>query len=380
MYDYAIVGAGINGSFMAHLLSQEGKSVAIFDPKGIAGSGSGAAGAFLSPKVGKGGPLQQFVNQAYEYSINYYEKHFSHLLTQKGLLQIPKDRPEADDDFLLFKKIASSLSSDIPASILDPMCEQTLGAKGIYYKSGAIIEPGELCKELIRNADLFIQEVSELVFEDNAWHLNKKIKAKHLILATGAYDFIIKEDYFKLRPVWGERIEIISDTKLSCNYHQKISVSATKANGHIVIGATHEQHSYDKPLQDSAANTLLKQAQALIDLKNVKLVDHRGGVRSGSFDYFPLVGPLVDANATLEKHPDLIKGAKLSSDLFTYHENLSVINGVGGRGFILAPYLATQLCSFLLKKQELNPAILPSRLFVRWAKKEPSLKKHKDSV
>ena len=58
MYDYLIVGGGISACATAYFLKQKGALVCVVDERGIAGGGSGAAGAFVSPKIGKGSTLQ----------------------------------------------------------------------------------------------------------------------------------------------------------------------------------------------------------------------------------------------------------------------------------------------------------------------------------
>ena len=52
VYDTIIIGAGIAGATTAHMLTQKGQSVLVLDKNGIASGGSGAAGAFVSPKIG----------------------------------------------------------------------------------------------------------------------------------------------------------------------------------------------------------------------------------------------------------------------------------------------------------------------------------------
>ena len=76
MYDVAIIGAGINGSALAYELRQAGERVVLFDMNGVASGGSGAAGAFISPKFSKAGRLKELLHDAFLYSMDFYEKKF----------------------------------------------------------------------------------------------------------------------------------------------------------------------------------------------------------------------------------------------------------------------------------------------------------------
>ena len=50
--------------------------------------------------------------------------------------------------------------------------------------------------------------------------------------------------------------------------------------------------------------------------------------------------------------------------------NLYVINGVGGRGFVLSPYLANELVEHIINNKEIEDNLTTHRLFKRWAKKQ----------
>ena len=64
-YDTIIIGAGIAGATLAHTLTKKNQNVLVLDKNGIASGGSGAAGAFVSPKIGKGSALQTLTNEAF---------------------------------------------------------------------------------------------------------------------------------------------------------------------------------------------------------------------------------------------------------------------------------------------------------------------------
>ena len=95
VYDTIIIGAGIAGASSAYFLSQKGQKVLVLDKNGIASGGSGGAGAFISPKIGKGGPLQSLTNEAFLFAKDFYLEHFSHLYHKSGVIRIPKDEEDA---------------------------------------------------------------------------------------------------------------------------------------------------------------------------------------------------------------------------------------------------------------------------------------------
>ncbi|MEA1920224.1 MAG: FAD-dependent oxidoreductase, partial [Campylobacterota bacterium] len=96
MFDVAIIGAGINGAALAYFLSQQGKKVAIFDGGGIASGGSGAAGAFISPKIAKGGDLKAISDEAFDFSLDFYKQNFTEYITIAPLLHLSKHIDEND--------------------------------------------------------------------------------------------------------------------------------------------------------------------------------------------------------------------------------------------------------------------------------------------
>ena len=97
IYDHIIVGSGIAGSCLAYRLSQKSPSskILIIDKNSkIADGASGAAGAFLSPLLGKPNEFKSLVNEALRYSVESYQTNFSNLFSQSGVLRIPKNNED----------------------------------------------------------------------------------------------------------------------------------------------------------------------------------------------------------------------------------------------------------------------------------------------
>ena len=361
MYDIAVIGAGINGCSIAYELSNENKKVILFDKEGIASGGSGAAGAFISPKFSKTGELKELLDTAFTYSLDFYEKNFSELLTKSPLLHIAKDDKDAEA-LLSYKK-------DTTQKLLDYSSDLN---ESISIDAG-IVDAKSICEAMAKSAKLVRQTVDSLVYDDGFWVINETYSAKEVVLATGAYKQLIKEPYIKLRGIWGHRIDVKTTTKNPYSLHQFVSISPS-TEGKLAIGATHNVHyhpdtatqSYDI---ESGREELLEKASRTIHLENVEVVKDYIGLRSGSVDYMPLLGSLVLSAETLENRSINFEMKKVDYAKYTYYPNLYMINGSAGYGFVLAPYLAKLLKEHMISNTEISQRLSPARFFARWARK-----------
>jgi len=361
MYDVAVIGAGINGAAITYELTSAGKKVLLFDEGGVAGGGSGAAGAFISPKFSKSGELKETLHEAFLYAMEFYEKNFPQLLTKSQLIHIAQN--EADEETLKVYKQKTSLE------LLD---SQNQNRESVSIRAG-IVNAKPMCEALAKAATFKQEKVVSLEYDDGMWIVNETYAAKELILATGAYETLIKEPYIKLRGVWGHRIDITTSTDNPCSLHQFVSISPSK-DSQLAIGATHNVHYHPQTATkaydvQAGREELLEKASRTIELKNVAVVKDYTGLRSGSYDYMPMVGPLVMSRETLQNKAINFHVKKADMSQYAYYPHLSMINGSGGYGFVLAPYLAKILKEYLLSDKEISPRLAPARFFARWAKK-----------
>ena len=375
MYDIAIVGAGINGCSVAYEFLQEGKSVILFDKEGVASGGSGAAGAFISPKFSKSGELRAMLDAAFCYSLNYYKTNFPHSFKASQLLHIAKD--DKDDAMLhQYKKNSAFELEKASQEVLDSLSERAKKREYISLNA-AIVNAQSVCQEMSQDVKFVCEKVENLRYDDGFWLINETYSAKEVVLATGAYEKVIKEPYIDVRGIWGHRVDVETSTKNPYSLHQFVSISKSSGEDDknlLAIGATHNIHYHpDKNKEaydiEKGRAELLEKAAQTMNLKDVKIIKDYVGLRSGSVDYMPLLGSLIISEETIKNCGTRLQDKRISYDAFTYYPNLYIINGSGGYGFVLAPYLANILKEFILNGKTIDKSIAPARYFARWARR-----------
>lgn len=372
MFDVAVVGAGINGCASAHFLSRAGFRVALIDVSGIASGGSGAAGAFISPKISKSGPLKVIMDDAYAFSLSFYDTVYPDLIRNASQLHIAKNEFETPK-VVHFKQHTKMALHEVPDSLRALLSREAAAAESVYFHYSGVVDAPKMCEALASGATYFDAAVSRLERVEGGWRAGP-VTAATVLLATGAYDAVVPEPYIGLRGVWGHRIDIRTSTPIGGIIHHKVSLAPTDASGISAIGATHDVHYHPQRSAEpydfeAGRRELIEKATETVALENVEILRDYTGLRSGSNDYLPILGPLVDTAATLEQFPELAHGAAVDPEAYRYHEGVYMINGSGGYGFVLAPYLASQFAEHLRRALPLDPAMLPSRFFTRWVKR-----------
>ena len=383
-FDYIVIGAGIAGCCLAYFLSKYSKSILLIDRNSqVAFGASGAAGAFLSPLLGKPNDFKDLVTKSLIFSTNFYKNLGEELVSNCGVCRIPKNE-EDRDKFESYKPYMDF--------------KYTQMNDGYFFEIGSQVTPSLICEKLTKDIEkkLSYNVIKLEQNENSTWIINDEICAKNIILTTGADVKHIKEDYFDIRGVWGQKIDVSTTTETKINYHKECSVSkASKIEGSdlykVSIGATHHKFNCDKNIcnycietaninacsrcyNDSIINNdsakLIALANDIIKLENVDVIDVKIGARAASNDYFPMLGVLIDSKKSIEKYPHLLNGTHIKNSMLETINNLYVINGVGGRGFVLSPYLANELVEHIINNKEIEDNLTTHRLFKRWAKKQ----------
>jgi len=370
-YDVIVIGAGIAGCSSAYFLKEKGLNVLVIDRSGIAISGgSSAAGAFVSPKIGKGSSLQKLTNEAFEFAKDFYLEHFPEHFRQTGVIRIPKDKKDAEK-FFEYEKFDHSSKSWIKEQEL-----KDIGIKNSYeslfFDEAGVCDAPNMCVSLLKNIDYLQYDIKSLKYENELWEIDKYYSPK-LVLATGYENKFFDMRYMGIKGTWGSRGDYESSLDLDVSMHKQISISAN-IDGIIKVGATHVKGGV--PCLNCTADPLFElfsTASEMVNVSDFKLKEILCGMRAGSKDYFPLVGPVIDVLEMLKSNPKLVRGAKLKDKLKRI-DNLFVCNGLGGRGFVFAPLMGKMLAENIVDGKEVDERVNPDRLFLKWCRKSSDSK------
>lgn len=373
-YDSIVIGAGIAGCSTACALQAKGQKVLLIDRSSVAASGgSGAAGAFVSPKIGKGSSLQKLTNEAYEYAKTFYLERFADYFHQTGVIRIPKDAEDAEK-FHLYEPFNESRYRWVDKEELHRLGIHNSEESFLFEEAGVCDAP-ELCNAMMKQVPFQQFDVEQFIHNGNHWTLlntkHETLSAQNIVLSTGYQNSLLDMRYMGVRGTWGSRGDYESRLDLKVSMHKSISVSAN-INGIVKLGATHVKSKEPcmvcngKPLQ-----TLEEKAAQMVDTSDFKLKETFCGMRSGSKDYFPLVGRVIDVPFMLETYPTIVRGAKPP---LKHLDNLYVCNGLGGRGFVFAPLMAKWLAELIVEGRETDPRVDPDRLFLKWCRKSEDLR------
>jgi glycine oxidase len=127
----------------------------------------------------------------------------------------------------------------------------------------------------------------------------EELRAKSVVLAAGAWSgragWLPEHARPPVRPVKGQIVELRSrDSAAPC---ERIVAServylVPRPDGRLVVGATSEEQGFDTAVTAGGVHELLREAYRLLpDVAEMELVDSMAGLRPGTPDNLPLIGP-----------------------------------------------------------------------------------------
>ena len=206
VYDTIVIGAGIAGCCTAYALQQKGHNVLLVDRSATAATGSGAAGAFVSPKIGKGGPLQELTNEAFHFA-KYFYLDFPEFFHQTGVIRIPKD----DEDALKFKIYEPFNNSKYRWVAKEEL--ENIGIKNsedsFLFQEAGVCDAPELCNAILQQVQFKQFDVKQLEHNGEKWTLlnaeGLRLNAQNIVLSTGYQNDLFDMRYMAVKGTWGSR-------------------------------------------------------------------------------------------------------------------------------------------------------------------------------
>ncbi|HEY6466733.1 MAG TPA: glycine oxidase ThiO [Candidatus Acidoferrales bacterium] len=324
-YDAAIAGGGIIGVSCALALAEAGLRVGVFDRQEPGREASWAAAGMLSPAPHLSGdgplvPLARESLQLYPEFILAIESASQKRTNygQKGALELffGADAPqERDRHVSLCQSLGLTVEaiSATEARRREPSVASTTRAAA-FFPGEATIEPRALMDAAIEAARVCGVEVhancpvQSLVIQGSRCSGivtgGQQISADHVVIAAGCFSREVLEEgsycaerltpFLPTRPVRGQMLALLPrDTTLARAVRSSRGYLVPRSNGWIVAGSTLEESGFDKHTTVEGLQKIRKTAVELIpDLASAEIVESWCGLRPGTPDGLPILGPI----------------------------------------------------------------------------------------
>ena len=337
--DYIVIGIGLAGISFCEQLKANNKTFVVFDNSSQ--QSSTVAGGLYNPVVLKRFTPVWKCNEQLEIALSMYaalEKRFNITLDYKipvyrkfASLEEQNDWFTASDKPILSEYLSPKIIKNNNNSVEAP------------FGFGEVRETGRVdVKKLIDNYKAYLLNKNVLFenqFQYNNLHINqnrivyRQITAKYIVFAEG---FGVKQNPFfnklPLVPAKGELLTIHAPN-LNIDFVLKAGVFLIPLDNDLyIVGATYEWKDLTNKTTAKAEEELLSKLKKIIH-GDFKVVNQVAGVRPTVKDRRPLVG----------QHSE--------------YKNMFVLNGLGTRGVMIAPYVANQLYNFIENNSPLDTEI-----------------------
>ncbi len=327
--DYIVVGLGLAGMAFSEQLSTNGKSFVVF--QGNKPSASRVSGGVYNPVILKRYTLPYKAEEQLDLTHTYYnglaEKLGSEMVRPLEVLRLFSSHEDQNNWF-------DGLSKAGLSRFLSP----SLRKEGIYgvkapFHLGEVKETGQVfVAELLDAYANLLKENDKLITEnfdhksvkfDEKWVIYGNYRAKNIVFAEG---FGIKENpFFSALPLVGNKGEYLfiksADLNLKSALKGPFFIIPLK-NGTYKVGATFNWKDKDTMPTQAASEDIVEKLKQMLSC-DFEVVDQEAGVRPTTGDRRPLLG----------RHP--------------HFPQLALLNGLGTRGIMAAPYLAELLYEHL---------------------------------
>lgn len=337
--DYLVVGCGLAGINFCHLLETHGKSFLVFD--NASQHSSTVAGGLYNPvvlkrftSVWKSDEQLKLLSSVYPILEKKLNRKLDFALSVRRVFHSTEEQNNwfvASDK----RELAPYLSTELIKNHNDKIHAPFGFGKVLHtgridtqalvtsYKSH-LIALNRLVEEGFNYEELIIKE---------AYSVYQNIKARHVVFAEG---FGLKNNpFFKDLPLTGTKGELltIQAPELKIDFVLKSNVFLIPfGNDHYRVGATYEWEDKSNKPTENAKTELLSKLDTVISCP-YEVMEQHAGIRPTVIDRRPLVGS------------------------HSHYKNLHVLNGLGTRGVMIAPFVAKALFAYLEEGKALDKEI-----------------------
>lgn len=333
---YLIIGAGLSGITVAAHLIKRNQKVTLID-NGVNHSSIIAAG-MINPLVFRRMNKGWRVDDCMPYLREFYtemegetDSKFFHPIQIRRMFSTEQER-----DLWLDKQELSEFES-----YMFKVTEED----NTYDKAINKFGSGRLKQGAYVNTEIFLSELKEWI-ANKANLLQKQFEYNKL---TGSnydgldYDHIIFcEGYMGVDNPWfgnlplgqnkGETLTIESDAIPEDESVNRKCFILPLGKHQFKVGSTYEWNNNSTEITEEGRNAILEKMSYLTDAP-IKVIDQGAGVRPTVSDRRPLIGT----------HPE--------------YKNYHIFNGLGTKGYLLAPLMSKEFVDYLIEGKELHPEV-----------------------
>jgi glycine oxidase len=321
-YDVVVVGGGAIGLCCAWRLAQAGAKTIVLDRAEPPAGATRVAAGMLAPigELAFGEPelLRMTIAAAEVYPAFVAELEAATGLdsgyARHGALHIALDRDEASElrrahDLQRSLGLGAEWLPPRRCRELEPGLTPSFNG-GVHAPEEAAIDPRRMTAALLAalagegvevrgGTDVVAPILDGERLEGVRTGSGEELRADHVVLATGAWagaeGWLPEAARPPVRPVKGEILELRSpDGAAPC---ERIVAServylVPRPDGRLIVGATTEERGFDATVTAGGVHELLREAYRLLpDVAEMELVDVMAGLRPGTPDNLPLIGP-----------------------------------------------------------------------------------------
>ena len=338
MYDHLIIGQGIAGSVLALTLLKRGKNILVIDDDHISHSSLVAAGLVnpIVPKrltpTWKAGELIPFAQVFYREAEQLLNASFYH---DREMV-----KPFGDENEKQFWQ--KQAGGEMQEYLSD---EVTEFLPGFFYN-----EQGCGSIKQVANLDTaaFLKAVKDHLVSKNAYMQDKfdhdrltvsngisykDVPAKHITFCEGY--LATANPYFRGLPLALTKGEVITVKIKGLDMHTVVNKGVfvlPLGNELFKVGATYRWNNMNEETTADARAELVQKLEKILKVP-YEIIDQKAGVRPTVKDRRPLIGI----------HPE--------------HSPVSIFNGLGSKGVMIAPYYAQHFSDHLYHNLPLDPEV-----------------------